>query len=159
MGQAVLFGAKIAVSSTVCGAAMSAVAWGTRYVSQIPTVEVRSAAIAGSVMTGVSMLSNKVLSYLGLNKDMYDYVRSEQKKTEKNNQWSNITLAKSEVGFAVAAIATGLGFLVSTGAVPRLASLMGGNISYGAVAIFNVLNILPTSKLTEYFNRGYDYSK
>src|SRR3990167_3605946 len=141
MTQVALYGLKAVVSSAVCGAITSGAAWGTRYISQIPTQDVIPAAMLGAGMTFSTIVLHNVLTR-SFTEKVYNYLNSG--KGNKITRPEHTELA-SKTKTIILTFSLGLGFLASSGAAPRVADLVRRNISYKAAALLSLLNILPTA--------------
>ena len=143
MTQVALFGLKAAVSSAVSGAILAGAAWGTRYVSQIPTQDAISAGIVSATMTNVSTILNKLFLLKDWPMDIYLQILRIP-TVEKPQTQEERDLTKKKATLYVSMMAMGFGFFVSTAAAPTIASLVGRNLSYQTAAMFSFINIIPT---------------
>ena len=116
MTQTVTQGLRLFGITAVSSAILGGVAWGTRFISRIPTQDPASAAIV-SAMGTVTAVMLMHMPCLGLKKD--------------NSTKDNTIMITTAM----------LTILVPTAITPRLAPLMNCSISCPAAAAFGVVNL------------------
>lgn|SRR3990167_1631999 len=140
MSQAIRNVAKTLVFSSYGSAITGGAAWGTRYISQIPTQDLRAAALVGALGNITVFLTDKIMFGFESNESInnFEIFCLKYIKTPSMTPYE----AEKKAGIVLLIFYMGVEFLVASIATPTLATLAGRNISYGAATLFSLLNAI-----------------
>mgnify|MGYP001206750206 CR=1 FL=1 len=145
MTEIILHIGKVGFRNGVVNAGVNcAVAWGTRFIDQIPTQGIMPAAIVGVIHSFTRITTFQVLNKTPL----YDCIRYFFQKNVKHlsdkEAWDEITQEGKRTNNAIKIIAGLVGIVAASTVTPAIASFINRTISYKEAACFALISTLST---------------